>query len=261
MLTRAAAAMLPASSRVRSITAFTTTTLLRSRRHRLIVATYAGLALAFSTMVVAAGAMAGRFAADAPGIILLAVPLLAMFFTTLGLQAAFGFPSDVEANWVFRLSPPSVPAAGDATACALLLLSPLPIVTCAAAAFSLAGSPAGVSLAIAAFDALSGLVLIEASLQQWRIIPFACSHPEDAEAVRSRWLARLVPLIVFVFVNAALQSAALRMQMLELYVGSLAVLLLVLRVRRRCLSRRLEVQFDAAPSDAMATLNLSEAAQ
>jgi hypothetical protein len=70
-----------------------------------------------------------------------------------------------------------------------------------------------------------------------------------------------VPLIVFVFVNAALQSAALRMQMLELYVGSLAVLLLVLRVRRRCLSRRLEVQFDAAPSDAMATLNLSEAAQ
>jgi len=261
-LTRNAAMLLPASPRVRSLTLFATTTLLRSRRHRLIVTAYAGLALAFSTMTVLAGAMTGPLAPDAPGMALLSLPLLAMFFTTIGLQAAFRFPSDVEANWAFRLSTPGVLPVGDATACSLFLLSMMPTLACVVIALWSGGSPRATSFAVVAFDALSGFVLIEASLQQWRIIPFACSHPEDAEAVRSRWLARLMSLIGFVFVNAAVQSAALQTHaLLRWYVAGLVVLLLVLHVRRRDIARRREVQFDAVASDAMATLSLSEAAQ
>jgi hypothetical protein len=261
-LTRGAVVMLPASPPVRSIAVFATTTLLRSRRHRLIVTAYAGLALAFSTMTVLGGAMAGPLAPAPPGMALLSVPLLAMFFSTIGLQAAFGFPSDAEANWPFRLSTPGALVVGHATACSLFLLSMLPTLAGVVIALWLGGTPRATSFAVVAFDALSGFVLIEASLQQWRIIPFACSHPNDAEAVRSHWLARLVPLIGFVFVNAAIQAAALRADaLLRWYLASLVVLLLVLHVRRRDIARRLEVQFDAVASDAMATLSLSEAAQ
>jgi hypothetical protein len=78
--------------------------------------------------------------------------------------------------------------------------------------------------------------------------------------VTSLWLNQLVPFVVFAFANAGIQKVALRSTTAALwYVAVAAGALVLLRLRRRLAIRQLELQFDASPADAMATLSLSEA--
>jgi hypothetical protein len=259
-LARAAAVALPSSPGVRSMTTFTVTTVLRSRRHRLMVTAYGGLALATGTMSVIAGGTHETLILDRPYTSLLAVPLLAIFFVTLGLRAAVTVPSDVDANWVFRLSRPQVASAADATALAMFLLSVAPLALLSAIGSVLLGWTRHDAAVIGLLDVLGGLVLIEWVLRGWRTIPFTCARAGDAEAVRSRWLGHILPLIVFAFVNAAIQATVLRSnRAVASYVGIAALLWFALRLRRRFAARNVSLQFDASPSDAMATLDLSEA--
>ena len=82
----------------------------------------------------------------------------------------------------------------------------------------------------------------------------------DAESLRSRWLFYIVPLIVFAFVNAAIQRNALASTRAMFWYGGIAAgTIAILHVRRWLAVRRLMLQFDASPPDAMATLSLSEA--
>jgi hypothetical protein len=104
------------------------------------------------------------------------------------------------------------------------------------------------------------MVLVEWALIDWRKVPFTCGYLTDAESLKSRWLSRIVPLILFAFVNAAVQRNALRSTYAFLwYVGVAAAAIAVLRIRRWLNVRESSLQFDAAAGDHMATLNLSEA--
>ena len=260
MLAGVVAVALPASPVVRSITTFTVTTLLRSRRHRLIVSAYLGLALAIGTLGVIAGGLRGTLSFDHPATSLLAVPLVTIFFVTLGLRAAFAVPSDRDANWAFRLSQPPLTRAVDATLISLLLLSIVPIATATGLGAVALGWTRHHAAVTAMMDILCGLALAEWTLRDWRAVPFTCARSGDVESLKSRWLGYMVPLILFGFVNAAVQKAMLRSDWeATWYAGLVLAAWIVQRLRRQFAARHIRLQFEPSPSSAMATLDLSEA--
>ena len=80
----------------------------RSRRHLLILATYLGLGVALAGTRVLSASIRGRAQPlDQPVDYLLVVPLVLTFFLVLGVRAAFAVPTDVPANWMFRVVGPS----------------------------------------------------------------------------------------------------------------------------------------------------------
>jgi hypothetical protein len=83
---------------------FINNTILRNAKQRLFLATYGGIALALSLpAVLQIGTRPGApmliFHADG----LLSVPLTLSFFAVSGLRAAFNFPAELRANWIFQL--------------------------------------------------------------------------------------------------------------------------------------------------------------
>jgi hypothetical protein len=91
-------------------------------------------------------------------------------------------------------------------------------------------------------------------------VPFTCTRSDDVESLKSRWLARVVPLLVFTFANAAIQKTLLESPRAAVcYVGAAVAAGSAARVKRHFTFRNVGVQFDASPSDSMATLDLSEA--
>ena len=96
----------------RAVLLFTVRSIARSRQHRLILAAYAGIALAiglaytrdliygpssFEAMQVAAPW-------NRPNGSFLAASMIALFFAVIGVRAVFAMPIALRANWIFRLT-------------------------------------------------------------------------------------------------------------------------------------------------------------
>ena len=83
---------------------FISNTILRTAKHRLFLATYAGIACALALpAVVSIGARPGAPLVSATAGGLLAIPLTLSFFAVSGLRAAFNFPAELRANWIFQV--------------------------------------------------------------------------------------------------------------------------------------------------------------
>jgi len=95
------------NARDRARFVFVLLTVARSRRHLLMVATHVGLGLAVAGTPIVSASLRGR-GPDVmhPTAAILAVPLALTYALMLGLRAAFAVPSDLAANWTFRVAGP-----------------------------------------------------------------------------------------------------------------------------------------------------------
>jgi hypothetical protein len=239
---------------------FTFRSLARNRRHLLIVVTYAGLGLAIGLTRPISVGIRGLWTSDRADAALLTAPLVLMLTLVVGLRRAFKVPTEIEANWPFRLSPPSVRQASGATRLALVVLAVVPVVAGFGIATSMVGWPLDDVLFAMLFDLALGMLLVEWAVREWTTIPFACAHVPAPSTVRSRWLAFVAFLVVFAFMGANLQEAALRStsgRLLYLGVATILTATFYLLYARR--ARRLTLQFDEEPEDQLSTLGLSEA--
>ncbi len=164
----------------RAILVFIGRTLARSRQHRLLLAIYTGMGLAYVFSQVAYvlyhskaanyGALQGR-AQTALGI-----PLILLFFLIIGLRVSFSIPIEVRANWLFRLTDPNGRSAYlDATRKTLLLFAVVPVVAIAAPIYA-AVWPWPRALGHCAFLGLFGLLIVELALTGFAKVPFTCSY-------------------------------------------------------------------------------------
>jgi len=164
----------------RAILVFIGRTLARSRQHRLLLAIYAGMGMAYVFSQAAYvlyrsratdfGALEGR-AQTALGI-----PLILLFFLIVGLRVSFSIPMEVRANWLFRLTDPFARGAYlNATRTTLLLLALAPVVAIAAPIY-MAVWPWPRALCHAAFLAALGLLIVELALTGFAKVPFTCSY-------------------------------------------------------------------------------------
>jgi len=164
----------------RAILVFIGRTLARSRQHRLLLAVYAGMGLAYVFSQVAYVLYHSRAtdygAREGSVQTALGIPLILLFFLIIGLRVSFSIPMEVRANWLFRLTDPNGRSAYlGATRKTLLLLALAPVAAIAAPVY-MAVWPWPRALGHAAFLAVFGLLIIELALTGFAKVPFTCSY-------------------------------------------------------------------------------------
>jgi hypothetical protein len=99
-----------------------------------------------------------------------------LFFLIVGIRVSFSIPTEVRANWLFRMTDPFRSGAYlSAARKALLLFAVAPVLAISAAIYS-AVWPWWKALAHLGFIAAVGLLLVELALRKWNKVPFACTY-------------------------------------------------------------------------------------
>jgi hypothetical protein len=244
------------SPRQQAVTVFLWKTLMRSSQHRMILMGYAGVAVA----IIAAGLMgigAMWNSERALTACFVWVHGITLLFLLIGLRHLFSIPSELRANWMFQITE----AEGrdqwlDAVdrfvlwaGAGLVLLLPLPFE---------ARIIGWRTLGALALFVLIGLMLYEWMFQEWRKLPFTCSHLPGKTPL---WILTLygIGLVVFVPILNMILSAAL-------FSGAGFTVVLVVTAmawRRVHIARRemwgeLKLKYDEAPEPAVHGLGLGK---
>jgi hypothetical protein len=194
---------------------FSVRTLARSRQHRLILAFYLGVGLAFTIPVLSLLATPQPPGGPVinvwhrPNAPLLAANVMMMALVVLGLRVVFAFPLELRANWIFRSV--GLHDAGKivtASRRALLLLSVAPVwLISAAVCFWL--WPWRQAAAHLVVLGLLGTILADVALFGFRKIPFTCSYLPGKSQVHMIVVAAVI-LISFVAQSVLWEQEALQ---------------------------------------------------
>jgi hypothetical protein len=197
-MVRTVASVTAARPPVRAILIYSVASLVRSRRHLLVLATYLGVAIAISVASILLIEIRGSIKLSTPESWVLALPLVFLFFLILGLRASFRLTTEIEANWPFRLSQPTLGECVNGTALVMHTLAVLPIVAITAAA-TLPLWPVLDVMKIAMMQVVAGALLIECALFTWTKVPFACGHAPSPDVLKAWWPAYTLAMYLFAF--------------------------------------------------------------
>ena len=176
----------------RAVCLFTLHTIARSRRHKMLLAMYLGVAAALVfSVVVPRALLRGMEVFARPDAALLASPLVVMFMTLVGMRSVIRIPVEISAGWIFRLREPvQRGAAVGGVAWAMTLGGVLPVTALAGAVGWLLWGPA-VAIRHAAFCGALGLLLTHVLLVTFNRFPFTCAYVPGSSRIRMLWPAYL----------------------------------------------------------------------
>lgn len=194
-----------------AVVAFVAKSLTRSRRHRLVLAVYVAVALAFII-----GGFLGPFLRgdelllSQPGVFLLSIPLVLSFFVLVGLRVLFTVPAELGANWLFQMTESDDKSRYlSGVRKAMLLLGPTPI---AAATFPVYLALWGMTQAVAhtVFWVLLSAALVEVLLLGFRKVPFTCPFLPGKANAKLLWPLYLLAMLTYGYAAAQLQTWLLK---------------------------------------------------
>lgn len=235
-------------------------TVLRSRTHRLLVAAFGafGVALVFQgvTGAIAAGRPDWWRSTDGP---LLVAPIILPLFLVTGFRYAFAIPSDLGANWIFRIGCGTPEAYLDGARKAALLLSIVPPVVLLFPVFVVAWGWQPAVLHVG-FGAALAWLLVEAQMAGLEKLPFTCAYVPGKANLKSWWTAYVSAYLAYVsffsWVGLALLAAPSRFVLFLL--AAVAARFAIHRYRLRHLALNFRLDFDERPEPAVRTLGLAE---
>ena len=246
-----------------AVIAFVGKSLARSRRHRLLLAIYLGVALAFILRGFIWPVTQGlSVTLHEPTAMLLSIPLILSFFTLVGLRVLFAVPIELPANWVFQMTERDEKTAylgGARTALVLLGLVPLALVTLPVY-WALWGPE--VAAGHTMLWMLLGALLVEALVTRFPKVPFTCSYLPGKANVRLLGPFYLALTLMYGYVTAWLELSLLAEPQRWLVAASvLATGLVAIRVIRRVIRRRLStpaprLTYEEAPDSTVQQLHL-----
>ena len=191
-----------------AIRQFAIRTLVRSRSHRMMLAVYAGVALAIvMSSAVSVAVRNGGAGLWQPGISMLSMPLVIQFLLLVGLRVIIAIPAEPKARWAFRACEPAnrgeaVTAARDA----LVMLVVLPTTLLALGQGLVFWSiPAGISHA--AFCLVVGVLFAELLVARTGKLPFACTYFPGRSRVFALWPLYFVAFTFYTVFLAAVDRA------------------------------------------------------
>ena len=149
----------------RAVFHFVGQTIVRSSRHRLFLAVYAGFGAALALMSYGSGPSGS-----------LRLPMTLSFVLVSGLRAAFNFPCDLNANWVFRISESNWTRECAAGARKWVLTCGILPLFLLFAPVEFASFPWPAALFHLAFGIVLSSLLAEALFATFRKVPFTCSY-------------------------------------------------------------------------------------
>jgi hypothetical protein len=235
---RWANATLVRNSTHRAVLHFTLKTIARSRTHRMLVALYAGIALAFVVSAFIPLLMrAGLAGLHVPSIPLLSTPFVLMFLCLVGMRAAFAIPVEPKAAWVMRLlEPRDRVAAVDGARSAMLLAVVLPVGLLAAVSTAFLLDPRR-AMVHAAICVLLGWLLAEMLALTLNKIPFTCTYYPGRSKLRTMWPLYLTAFTTFCYTTPALEHAAFNSR--SAFLVFIAIVTVAIAVTRTVRSYRL----------------------
>jgi hypothetical protein len=164
---------LPAVEEERALFLFAGRILARSAKHRLFFAVYwsVGIALGILTTV---AIRQGQAALSPDG--LRSFPFLIAFFLISGFRAAFQFPADLPANWIFRMTELHWLETSRRATRKRVLASGLPPICLVFMPFEMAHWGALPGLGHVLLQLVGGALLIEVFFWNFDKVPFTCSY-------------------------------------------------------------------------------------
>jgi len=241
---------------------FTMNTLVRSTKHRLYLAAYAGVGFALAAfgiiqMMVYAEDLRAAVLLSRPNQALLSIPLILSFFLLSGMRVVFTIPAEVRANWIFQI-------AGDehrldcwAGVRKVMIIRALLLHAAFFPIYAVLWEwPAALEQLI--LNVMLSLILIELLLMNFRKIPFTCSYqPGKAN------LAVLGIAYWFAFATYAYTMAALERWLLQDGVRWIVFVMLTAAVfgglvlwRKTTLVDGLKIIYEDEPNPDVLTLGL-----
>jgi hypothetical protein len=237
----------------RATVAFVGKTMARSPKHRIFLAAYAGVGFALAAQVLSAAKNHDDW---------MSLPLVLAFFLLSGMRFIFTIPSELPANWQFRVSDTDRQRpALNGTRAAMRWFGVAPLFLALSPFYFLWWSP-GVALAHLAFSVTIALLLIEVLIMEFRKIPFTCSYPPGKANVSILWVGYWVAFLVYAFAMANLESWMLKrpVRLIPFYLAVAIVFGFFRWWRRRVDRLGLSLIFDDAEDPAVLTLGLGEIA-
>lgn len=244
---------------------FVIRTLLRSQRHRAILAFYLGGGFAIAAVYSEAVRETLNLSwidlvrrVDFP---MLVVSILMLCASWLGIRTVFSLPLDLRANWVFRVTtPPEGLVRLSAVRRALVAASVFPVLA-ASAALLLCFWPWTTVAEHLLILGLLGSLLVDISLRGFRKIPFTCSYlPGKSKAHMVFWFG-IVPVVLAIQKYAQLELRAMASPLRYwAMAGTVAAAAFAARlVTNRGANRsEPEIQFEESASDELISLGLNE---
>jgi len=243
----------------RAIFRFSLQTMLRSPKHRLILAAYTGTGLALVLEeAVALALQSGQHWKPAQEAAMLSLPLVISFFLLSGMRFIFNIPSELAANWIFQVTERREQAnylAGARASMVLLVVAP--VAAAVAVVYGFLFDPR-TALVHATYCSLLSLLLVEGLL--WRLdkLPFTCSYVPGRIPVVMLLTVYLVAFLFYTHVMAYLER-----EMLQSRVATVISLGLLLSAwcglwayRRRGRVKTEGFIFHQEPEPVVCTLNL-----
>ncbi len=237
----------------RAAVAFIGKTIARSARHRIFLAVYVGVGCALILQAIAASSLRQAW---------LSVPLLLSFFTLSGMRYIFTLPSELPANWLFRVNENHERRrALNASRRAMLWFGIVPLFVALAPFYFVLWTPA-IAAAHLLFGIVISMLLAEALLLDFWKIPFTCSYPAGKANVTLLWIFYWLGFTLYAYSMATLEAwMVLRPWRLVIFYAAAAVVWWGFeRYRRRWDRIGFTLMFEDAPDPIVRTLGLSEMA-
>jgi hypothetical protein len=233
--------------------------LVRSRRHLIVLASYIGVAVAACVASVLLIVVRGSILLDSPASWMLTLPMLFLFFAMFGLRASLRIPTELDANWPFRLSQPSLATCVNASMLVMFTVAVLPIAAITTLAIVPLWTAADV-VVIVTLQILAGTMLAECLLFRWTKVPFACAHTPSPDVLKAWWPLYALAMYLYAFRLADWQFAAVRSPRdAAAYVATTLGVIVVIRLLRHRELRHKQLEFDFVEHGAVQRLDLSGA--
>lgn len=242
----------------RAVFHFAARTMARNRRHRLLLAIYAGAGLAYvlnSVGWIFRGQTDRVYRLDPT---ISAVPLVLSFFVLLGMRVLFTMPVELNANWIFRLTENGRPA--EYLSGARKLMVAVGIAPLALGTFPIYGLLWGWGYAARhlLMVVLILLLVLEYLMRGFPKIPFTCSFLPGKANLKATIGIYAATFVFFAFLVTSIELALLRAGAGYWIGAGVIALVLVYRAwRRNAWERRLKgFVYEERPDWALASLDL-----
>ncbi len=238
---------------------FVINTLLRSEHHGLVLGGFFGLGIVTASQFLFA-AFSGKNveAGSLPSAEVLAVPLILSYCIILGVRFVFDIPTEIRANWVFRLSLDKAGHECVPLARKVILTFVFPWMF--AIAFPLYGFLWGwrAGLLQTGVVTLWSVLLAEILLLRFRKVPFTCSYPPFRDSAVVLVLAYVLGFFAFVILTSNLELWALQDPVLIVWLIVIALVAgyVLFRFQQQIVDVEKDLIFEENPPIAFELLDL-----
>jgi hypothetical protein len=259
VLTRAINKLVVRKPTERAAFYFVWQTVTRNRAHRTLVAAWvgAGLALVLQGVTTALATGDHRWWANQAGPLLPAFIVLPVFLVT-GLRYSFTVPSDLRANWLFRVSAVGGPAeysAGVRKVTLLLVITPLCAILGPVYIVLWGWKTGGLHVL---FGTVCAWLLLEAQLLGLGKVPFTCSYVPGKANLKTWWTIYVLGYLAYVAACSWLDLKILERRGLMVWflLFAAAVWLAMGEYRKQSTTFDSALVFDERPEPVVRTLEL-----